>query len=58
MTGRKSFLLRLPPDLLKEIKAWAEQELRSVNGQIEFILRDAVRTHRRKKNEPESGTGK
>lgn len=53
MKGRKSFLLRLPPDLLQEIKAWAEQELRSVNGQIEFILRDAIRIHRR-----QGGSGK
>jgi hypothetical protein len=46
MAARKSFLIRLPPDLLKELKAWAEQELRSVNGQIEFILRKAVRKRR------------
>lgn len=53
MTKRKSFLLRLDPNLWNELEAWANQELRSVNGQIEFILRDAVR--RRKKIElPES----
>ena len=48
MAARKSFLIRLPPGLLKELKAWAEQELRSVNGQIEFILREAARKHRRR----------
>jgi hypothetical protein len=46
MAQRKSFLIRLPPGLLKELKAWADQELRSVNGQIEFILREAVRKRR------------
>jgi len=44
---RKSFLLRLPPDLHDELKRWAEQDLRSLNGQIEYLLRDAVRRRRR-----------
>ncbi len=39
---RKSFLLRIPPDLWKELEAWAAAELRSVNGQIEYLLRQAV----------------
>ena len=39
---RKPFLLRLPPDLLKELEKWAADDLRSVNAQIEFILRQAV----------------
>jgi hypothetical protein len=40
---RKPFLLRLPPDLHRELQAWSEQELRSLNGHIEFLLREAVR---------------
>ena len=48
MANRKSFLLRVDPKLWDELEAWANQELRSVNGQIEFILRDAIR--RRKKD--------
>jgi hypothetical protein len=44
---RKAFLLRIDPKLWAELEAWAADELRSVNGQIEFLLRDAVR--RRKK---------
>jgi hypothetical protein len=40
---RKAFLLRADPSLWKEIEGWASDELRSVNGQIEFILREAVR---------------
>jgi hypothetical protein len=47
---RKSFLLRLPPDLWKEIEKWAADELRSVNGQIEYVLRQAVA--RRKADKP------
>jgi hypothetical protein len=42
MKPRKSFLLRIPPDLYDALDAWAQQELRSVNGQIEFILKEAV----------------
>jgi hypothetical protein len=43
---RKSFLLRLPPELWKELEKWAADELRSVNGQIEYVLRRAVRQRR------------
>jgi hypothetical protein len=39
---RKPFLLRIPPDLWKELEKWAGVELRSVNGQIEYLLRQAV----------------
>jgi hypothetical protein len=43
---RKAFLLRLPPELWKEIERWAGDELRSVNGQIEYLLRQAVAKQR------------
>ncbi|MBL8821004.1 MAG: hypothetical protein JNJ77_00325 [Planctomycetia bacterium] len=39
---RKSFLLRLDPALLAALQRWAEQDLRSLNGQIEYLLRQAV----------------
>ena len=39
---RKKFLLRLNPKLWRELEAWAQEDLRSVNGQIEFLLREAV----------------
>lgn len=42
MAERKSFLLRMDPELWKELEAWAQQELRSVNGQIEYVLKQAV----------------
>lgn len=40
---RKGFLLRLPPELLAELRRWANQEVRSLNGHIEYLLRDALR---------------
>jgi hypothetical protein len=43
---RKTFLLRVDPLLWKEIERWAADELRSANGQIEFILREALRRRR------------
>lgn len=40
---KKGFLLRLPPQLLEEVRRWAEQEMRSTNGQIEWLLRNALK---------------
>ena len=44
---RKPFLLRIPPDLWNELEKWAATELRSVNGQIEYLLRQAVEKRKR-----------
>lgn len=46
---RKPFLLRLSPDLMDELRRWANQDLRSLNAHIEFLLRDAVTKRRRPK---------
>jgi hypothetical protein len=43
MKPRKSFLLRISPELYAELESWAQREFRSVNGQIEYLLREAVR---------------
>jgi hypothetical protein len=48
--ARRAFLLRLPPELLADLRAWANHDLRSLNGHIEFLLREAVR---RRKGEDE-----
>ncbi len=45
--ARKPFLLRLPAPLLDDLRAWAAQDLRSLNGHIEFLLREAVRKHKK-----------
>jgi len=42
MGERKSFLLRIDGDLWAQLERWAQDDLRSVNGQIEFLLRQAV----------------
>ena len=42
MAGRKPFLLRIDPGLWADLEAWAKDELRSVNGQIEYLLKQAV----------------
>ncbi|HEY4341047.1 MAG TPA: hypothetical protein VGM97_13980 [Steroidobacteraceae bacterium] len=39
---RKAFLLRLSPELWKELERWAADDLRSINAQVEFLLRQAV----------------
>ena len=54
MKSRKSFLLRLDPALYEALERWAEQEMRSVNGQIEFVLKQAVLARDRKALPPES----
>jgi hypothetical protein len=43
MNPRKTFLLRISPALYQSLEAWAQQEMRSVNGQIEYLLREAPR---------------
>lgn len=43
MAERKAFLVRLDPALLAALQRWADDELRSLNGQIEYALRDALR---------------
>ncbi len=48
MSARKSFLLRVSPALYEALEAWAKQELRSVNGQVEYLLQEAVRKRDRK----------
>ena len=45
--ARRAFLLRLPPDLLADLRTWANQDLRSLNAHIEFLLREAVKQRRK-----------
>lgn len=48
MAERKPFLLRIDREVLDAVHRWADDELRSVNGQIEFVLRDALKRAGRK----------
>ena len=43
MAERKSILLRMRPDLYDALQRWAQDEIRSVNGQIEYLLEQALR---------------
>ena len=43
MAARKQFLLRIDPEVWADVEKWAADELRSVNAQIEYLLREAVR---------------
>jgi hypothetical protein len=52
MAERKSFLLRMDPALWDDLEGWAQAELRSVNGQIEYILRQAVNKRKGEKAVP------
>lgn len=52
--ARKAFLLRIDPKLHEQLERWASDELRSVNGQIEYLLRQAVL--KRTGRDPEDGS--
>ena len=49
MSGKKQILLRLDPDVFDAVKKWADDELRSVNAQIEYVLREELRARGRMK---------
>lgn len=53
----KKFLLRLPPRVFEELRRWAEQDMRSINGQIEWLLRQAL-IERLGRDPTESAKGK
>ena len=52
MADRKPFLLRIDRDVLDAVQRWADDDLRSLNGQIEFLLRRALKDARREKKPP------
>lgn len=49
--AKKQILLRLSPALWNKLAAWAQEDYRSINGQIEYLLSECVRKHRMKKDE-------
>ena len=58
MSKRESFLLRLQPEMLEVLRRWADDDFRSVNAQIEFLLKQALeRSGRGKPNEGNPGEG-
>ena len=55
MAVRKSFLLRIDPAVLDAVQRWANEDLRSLNGQIEFLLRKALADAGRARPKDEGG---
>ena len=55
MAERKAYLLRIDPELWAEIERLAQSELRSVNGQVEYLLREALA---RRGIDPKAGAGR
>ena len=53
MAERKAFLLRIDPAILESLQRWADDELRSLNGQIEFVLRRVLQQEGRLKDKEE-----
>ena len=51
MVEKKAFVLRINPEIIKQLEKWAADDFRSVNGQIEFLLQKALQdAGRMKKN--------
>ncbi|HEY5159500.1 MAG TPA: hypothetical protein VII83_00375 [Gaiellaceae bacterium] len=53
--ARKQFLLRIDPELWNDLERWAADDLRSVNAQIEWLLRETVRKRKARKAESAKG---
>jgi len=53
VSDRKAFLLRIDRDVLDAVQRWADDDLRSLNGQIEFLLRDALKKAKRLARAPD-----
>jgi hypothetical protein len=51
---KKPLLLRLSPSLWRDLAAWAEDDFRSINGQIEFLLTECVRKHKGQAEDPQA----
>lgn len=49
MAKKKAFVLRMNPETLKELEHWASDEFRSLNGQIEYLLQQAVNRRKGRK---------
>jgi hypothetical protein len=54
MSEKKPFVLRIDPEKLKALEKWAADEFRSINGQIEYILDQALRKSGRSKTNSEN----
>jgi hypothetical protein len=55
---KKAYLLRIDPEVLDALQRWAADDLRSLNGQLEFLLRQALRQTGRLKERPPPGASR
>ncbi|MCH2216168.1 MAG: Arc family DNA binding domain-containing protein [Flavobacteriales bacterium] len=58
MSKRKSFVLRIDPELFKSIEKWADDEFRSVNGQLEWIIHKSLKDAKRLRKKGATDTKK
>jgi hypothetical protein len=58
VNDKKAYPLRISVEVLDAVQRWADDELRSVNAQIEYVLRDALRKSGRMKTADEAGAAK
>ena len=57
MAGKKSYPLRISADVLEALVRWADDDLRSANAQIEYLLREALRKAGRLAHPPDGSPG-
>ncbi len=51
MAKKKSFVLRINPELMEAVERWAADDFRSINGQLEWLIHDALRNAKRLKKD-------
>jgi len=54
MSKKKSFVLRIDPETFKQIEKWADDEFRSVNGQLEWMITQSLKQNKRLKSKTKS----
>lgn len=54
MSKRKSFVLRINPETFKQIEKWADDEFRSVNGQLEWMINKSLKEAKRLPKKPKT----
>ena len=57
MSKKKSFVLRIDPETFKQIEKWADDEFRSVNGQLEWIINKSLKDAKRLSKKQRLGEG-
>lgn len=53
MSKKKTFVLRINPEMMKAVEKWAADDFRSINGQLEWIIYNALKNAKRLKNNTE-----